>query len=96
MGVDGEDEVGQARINAFKQAYPGVTVRNGKGDFDAQQFLTVLASGNPPDLVYMDRNLIGTYAKKGAIVPLEDCVSKAADRHLAVPRRGPALGDPRP
>lgn len=76
MGFGGEDEVGQARVNAFKQAYPGVQVSNAKGDFDAQQFLTALASGNPPDLVYMDRNQIGTYAKKGAIVPLEDCISQ--------------------
>lgn len=76
MGFGGEDEVGQSRVNAFKQAYGGVKVSNAKGDFDAQQFLTALASGNPPDLVYMDRNLIGTYAKKGAIVPLEDCISK--------------------
>jgi multiple sugar transport system substrate-binding protein len=76
MGFGGEDEVGQARIAAFKAAYGGVEVKNAKGDFDAQQFLTALASGNPPDLVYMDRNLIGTYAKKGAIVPLEDCISR--------------------
>jgi multiple sugar transport system substrate-binding protein len=76
MGFGGEDEVGQARVNAFKQAYGAVTVSNAKGDFDAQQFLTALASGNPPDLVYMDRNLIGTYAKKSAIVPLEDCITK--------------------
>ena len=75
MGFGGEDEVGQARIKAFKDAYPSVQVTNNKGDFDAQQFLTALASGNPPDLVYMDRNLIGTYAKKGAVVPLESCIS---------------------
>ena len=75
MGFGGEDEVGQARIAAFKSAYPSVQVTNNKGDFNAQQFLTALASGNPPDLVYMDRNSIGTYAKKGAIVPLEDCIS---------------------
>jgi multiple sugar transport system substrate-binding protein len=75
MGFGGEDEVGQARVKAFKDAYPSVQVTNNKGDFDAQQFLTALASGNPPDLVYMDRNLIGTYAKKGAIVPLESCIS---------------------
>jgi len=75
MGFGGEDEVGQARIKAFKDAYGNVTVSNPKGDFDAQQFLTALASGNPPDLVYMDRNLIGTYAKKGAIVPLESCIN---------------------
>ncbi|MFM6852217.1 MAG: ABC transporter substrate-binding protein [Terrabacter sp.] len=74
MGFGGEDEVGQSRVAAFKQAFPNVTVSNAKGDFDAQQFLTALASGNPPDLVYMDRNLVGTYAKKGAVVPLEDCI----------------------
>ncbi len=75
MGFGGEDEVGQSRVKAFKDAYPGVTVSNNKGNFDAQQFLTALASGNPPDLVYMDRNLIGTYAQQGAVVPLEDCIS---------------------
>src|SRR3954470_15801291 len=76
MGFSGEDEVAQSRIAAFKQSAPKVQVTNNKGDFDAQQFLTALASGNPPDLVYMDRNLVGTYAKKGAILPLEDCISK--------------------
>src|SRR4051794_26336652 len=74
MGFSGEDEVAQARIAAFKQSAPKVQVTNNKGDFDAQQFLTSLASGNPPDLVYMDRNLVGTYAKKNAVVPLGDCI----------------------
>ena len=75
MGFGGEDEVAQARVAAFKQAAPGVTVTINKGDFDAQQFLTALASGNPPDLVYMSRALIGTYAAKGAIQPLDQCIS---------------------
>lgn len=74
MGFTGEDEVAQARINAFKSAYPTVTVKNNKGDFDAQQFLTAVSSGNPPDVVYMSRNLIGTYAAKGAIQSLDDCI----------------------
>lgn len=75
MGFGGEDEVAQARVSAFEKAYPEVSVTHNKGDFDAQQFLTALASGNPPDLVYIDRNLIGTYAAKGALQPLSDCVS---------------------
>lgn len=75
MGFGGEDEVGQARLAAFKQAAPDVKVAINKGDFDAQQFLTALASGNPPDLVYMSRQLIGSYAAKGAIQPLEECIS---------------------
>jgi multiple sugar transport system substrate-binding protein len=74
MGFSGEDEVAQARITAFKTAFPGVTVKNNKGDFDAQQFLTAVSSGNPPDLAYMPRNLVGTYAAKGAIQPLDDCI----------------------
>lgn len=74
MGFSGEDEVAQSRITAFKSAYPTVTVKNNKGDFDAQQFLTAVSSGNPPDVVYMARNLIGTYAAKGAIQPLDDCI----------------------
>ncbi|ADB29785.1 extracellular solute-binding protein family 1 [Kribbella flavida DSM 17836] len=74
MGFSGEDEVAQSRISAFKAAYPGVTVKNNKGDFDAQQFLTAVSSGNAPDVVYMARNLIGTYAAKGAIQPLDDCI----------------------
>jgi multiple sugar transport system substrate-binding protein len=76
MGFGGEDEVAQARITAFQQAYPDVKVTHNKGDFDAQQFLTALSSGNPPDLVYMDRNLIGTYAAKGVVEPLTDCVKQ--------------------
>ena len=74
MGFSGEDEVAQSRITAFKTAFPGVTVKNNKGDFDAQQFLTAVSSGNPPDVVYMPRNLVGTYAAKGAIQPLDDCI----------------------
>ncbi len=76
MGFSGEDEVAQSRITAFKTAYPGVTVKNNKGDFDAQQFLTAVSSGNAPDVVYMARNLVGTYAAKGAVVPLDDCIAK--------------------
>jgi len=75
MGFGGEDEVGQSRVAAFKAANPDVKVTINKGDFDAQQFLTAVASGNPPDLVYMSRNLIGTYAAKGAIQPLDECIS---------------------
>ncbi|WP_112238735.1 extracellular solute-binding protein [Kribbella monticola] len=74
MGFSGEDEVAQSRIAAFKAAYPSVTVKNNKGDFDAQQFLTAVSSGNAPDVVYMARNLVGTYAAKGAILPLDDCI----------------------
>ena len=78
MGFGGEDEVGKSRVDAFKTAFPDVQVKVNPGDFDAQQFLTAVASGNPPDLVYMDRKLIGTYAAKGVIEPLGECVTEQA------------------
>jgi multiple sugar transport system substrate-binding protein len=74
MGFSGEDEVATSRIAAFQASAPGVQVTHNKGDFDAQQFLTALASGNAPDLVYMDRALIGTYAAQGALQPMTACV----------------------
>ena len=53
QGFGKPDEVGQARIDAFKKAYPQVAVHINEGDFDPQQFLSAVASGNPSDLVYL-------------------------------------------
>jgi multiple sugar transport system substrate-binding protein len=72
QGFGKPDDVGQARIDAFKGAYPGVRFTPNEGDFDPQQFLSAVASGNAPDLVYLDRDLVGTYAAKGAIQSLDD------------------------
>lgn len=74
MGFGTPDEVATTRVQAFTSAYPKVKLKMNKGSFDAQQFLSAESSGNAPDLVYMDRELIGTYAAKGAIVPLNSCV----------------------
>jgi ABC-type glycerol-3-phosphate transport system substrate-binding protein len=59
-----------------------VQVTHNKGDFDAQQFLTALASNNPPDLVYMDRKLIGTYAARAPSSPSPT----ASRRRASTPR----------
>jgi multiple sugar transport system substrate-binding protein len=74
MGFGTPDEVATARIKAFTDAYPKVKFKLNKGSFDPQQFLSAVSSGNAPDIVYMDRELIGTYAKKGAIVPMNQCI----------------------
>jgi multiple sugar transport system substrate-binding protein len=77
QGFGKPDDVGQARIDAFKSAYPKVQLNINEGDFDPQQFLSAVASGNPPDLVYLDRDLVGSYAAKGAIQPLDDHLDAA-------------------
>lgn len=77
FGFSLPDEIATTRVDTFKKAYPKVQVKITEGGFDEQQFLSAVASGNPPDLVYLDREIIGTYAARGAIQPLDDCISQA-------------------
>lgn len=51
-------------------------LRINEGSFDAQQFLSAVASGRPPDLVYLDREVLGSYAHRGALEPLTSCVDR--------------------
>lgn len=76
MGVSSTgDEIQNTRLNYFTQSYPNVDLQFSEGGFDAQQFLTAVASGNPPDLVHMDGNILGTYAATGQLMPLTDCIA---------------------
>lgn len=76
MGFSLPDEIASTRVDIFKRDNPDVKLTITEGGFDEQQFLSAVAGGNPPDVVYMDRKLIGTYAKRGSIQPLTDCVEK--------------------
>ena len=71
------DEIATARVDAFKKAYPDVQLKANEGAFDPQPFLSAVASGNPPDAVYMDREILGTYAARDALQPLDDCVDQS-------------------
>ncbi len=71
------DDIAKNRIAVFEAAYPDVTLSCVEGGLDDQQFLTAVQSNNPPDLIYMDRNKIGTFADQGAITPMTDCISRA-------------------
>ena len=77
MGFSLPDEIATTRVDTFKKQNPDVTVTITEGAFDEQQFLSAVASGSPPDLVYMDRKLVGTYATRGSILPLTDCIREA-------------------
>jgi ABC-type glycerol-3-phosphate transport system substrate-binding protein len=54
FGFSLPDEIATARVDTFKKAYPKVQVKITEGGFDEQQFLSAVASGSPPDLVYVD------------------------------------------
>ncbi|HEX7745262.1 MAG TPA: extracellular solute-binding protein [Micromonosporaceae bacterium] len=76
MGFSLPDEIAKTRVDVFKRDNPNVKLTITEGGFDEQQFLSAVAGGNPPDVVYMDRKLIGTYAKRGSIQPLTGCIDK--------------------
>ncbi|SDJ44712.1 extracellular solute-binding protein [Nonomuraea jiangxiensis] len=74
MGFGGEDEIGSTRLDLARKSLGGAQVNVVKGDLDLQQFLSSVAAGDPPDLIYANRDQIGTFASRGAIIPLTACV----------------------
>ncbi len=76
LGFTQGDEIATVRVDTFKAQYPQVALNITDGGLDRQQFLTAVASGNVPDLIYTNRDDLSTYASRGAIVPLDDCVAK--------------------
>ena len=73
MGFGKGDDVAETRAAIATKAVGG-TVNRPSGSFNDQQFLAAVASGNAPDLVYLDRQKVGTYAAKGAFLPLTSCI----------------------
>ncbi len=75
LGMSLTDEIATVRVDTFEEAYPDVELNLSEGALDRQQFLTAVASGNPPDVIYSGRDELSTYATRGAIVPLDQCVA---------------------
>jgi multiple sugar transport system substrate-binding protein len=73
MGFGKGDDVAESRA-AIATAAVGGNVNRPSGSFNDQTFLAAVASGNVPDLVYLDRQKVGTYAAKGAFLPLTSCI----------------------
>jgi multiple sugar transport system substrate-binding protein len=76
MGFSTSDEVGTSRVAYAQKQDPNLKINVDKNGFDQQKFATAIAGGSPPEGVYMDRQLLATYAAKGFIVPLDDYISK--------------------
>ncbi|HEY0645110.1 MAG TPA: hypothetical protein VGD39_16905 [Nocardioides sp.] len=74
MGFGAGDEIATTRLDLAKEALGGAKVKLVEGDLDIQQFLSSVASGEPPSLVYAERSQIGTFASRGAVLPLTDCI----------------------
>lgn len=74
MGFSGVDEVATSRVEYAEAELGDVEVELIEGDLDIQQFLSAVASGEPPELLYADRDQIGSLAARGAIIPLDRCI----------------------
>jgi len=76
FGYESGDEIAKVRIDRFREEYPDANVTFSESGFEAQPFLSALASGEPPDMVNMPRNTIGTYIARGVLAPLDDCIAQ--------------------
>ncbi|PVG80941.1 ABC transporter substrate-binding protein [Nocardioides gansuensis] len=74
MGFGETDEVATARLEEAKKALGDVEVKLIEGELDVQQFLSSVAAGDPPAILYAERDQVGTFASRGAIVPLDECI----------------------
>lgn len=75
MGFGTSDEIGQTRYDLATKELANVDINLIEGQLNIQQFLSAVATGDPPELIYADRNQIGTFASRGAIIPLDKCIS---------------------
>jgi len=76
FGYDTGDEIAKVRVDEFREQFPDVDLSFSESGFDNQTFLSALASGEPPDVVNLPRNQIGTYIARGVLEPLDDCIEQ--------------------
>src|SRR5260370_1192963 len=91
VGFSPADEEAEARVAEFRRLFPDVTLRFADdGPLDDAAFLADVAAGDAPDVVYVDRDLIGALAAPGGIVPIDEWIAReAVDLHqFRAPKRG--------
>ena len=76
FGVEETNPLAFARINAFKEAYPSISLEV-IPEYDDQKLLTAAASGELPDLLWVDRFKVASYAARGVLSPLDDLVAES-------------------
>jgi multiple sugar transport system substrate-binding protein len=75
MGWTTGDEVGTSRVAYVKKQDPSLNVKVDQNGFDQQKFATAMGGGSAPAGVSMDRQLLATYAQKGLLQPLDECIA---------------------
>jgi multiple sugar transport system substrate-binding protein len=76
FGAEETNPMAFSRIDAFKKAYPSINLTL-VPQFDDQKLLTAFASKQLPDVLWMDRGKLGSWAARGVLQPIDDLVAQA-------------------
>ena len=74
FGAEETNPMAFSRIDAFRQAYPTISLEL-VPEFEAQKLLTGFASESVPDLVWMGRQDVASWAARGVLMPLDDLMA---------------------
>ena len=77
MSYETGDEIATTRIDHFSEQYPDVSPQFSESGFNSQEFLTALQGSDPPDVIRMPRNIVGTYIQRGVFEPIGSCLDRA-------------------
>ena len=72
-----DDVVARERVDYTQEQYPDLNVQFSESGFDSAGFLTSLQSDDPPDVVRISRDIMGTYIASGRLAPLDECVTNS-------------------
>ncbi len=75
-GFGTDNTLAKARVDAFNKAYPNIKLQV-VPQVNDQKILTAVASGNVPDILWLDRASIAGWAARGALEPLDDLIGKS-------------------
>jgi multiple sugar transport system substrate-binding protein len=76
MAYDKGDAIDRGRVDEFRTEYPQVAVHFSESAFDPNDFLAALLSADPPDIVRIPRDRLGSYVARGIVEPLDDCLGR--------------------
>jgi multiple sugar transport system substrate-binding protein len=75
-GFGTDNVLAKARVDAFNKAYPHIKVHV-VPQVNDQKILTAVAAGDVPDLLWLDRATIASWAARGALESLDDLIAKS-------------------
>lgn len=75
-GFGTDNTLAEARVNAFQEQYPNIQLEV-IPQFDDQKLLTAAASNTLPDILWVDRAKISSYASRNILMPLDDMVAQS-------------------